>query len=321
MHGLIFHEMSHLVNHHTSAEVKERTRKVYVAPPSAPEPIGADAEKHNGGQAILDEWFGHASIAGAYSSTSLADLPMGGYGDWLLEQFIAYIPYLPYPGSSCATQAQTVANIARSGTYSDFDQSFTVSTSGTSTRLSVINTLKTCIGTTAYTFGSFRGYLEPYAPEVFATYTTADASKFDGLKAFDGLIALIGDRRAKMRGLQTKFQDVTGQPWSAARYFSTEEEADDESARITGQTGISETGVTGIMLAAMGSDAARCKQALSSGERIPYGENLEDDHHGSCWRIMHAEQFENHVMNRSRRRPTEAKTAWVPTKVSTKPVY
>lgn len=318
MHGLIFHELGHLVKHHTSQEVSTRTRKVYVA--EGGEPIGADEMQHDAARDVFERWLALAKLAGAYTSTDLADLPFGAYGDWLLKEFVNYIPTLPYPGYTCTDEAQRVQTASYNGTYSAYDQSLTLSSAHKNERNNAILALKTCLGTTAFTFKNLRDYLQPYAPEVFEGYTTADASTFDTMKAFDGLLALLGDRRARMRALQEELTTATGQPWSALRYYSIEEQADDISARITALTGISEVGVTGIMLAAIGSEATRCKSAVAAGSTIPYGENLEDDHHGSCWRVKHAEQFAEHVMDAARRLPV-VRVPWVPTRVSTKPVY
>jgi hypothetical protein len=93
--------------------------------------------------------------------------------------------------------------------------------------------------------------------------------------------------RAKMRTVEANFMTMTGQPWSRARYYSTEEAADDSSVPVLRAIGLAPDGAGKIFPKLKTGVEEACRPLVTAGAAIPYGDNLEDAHHGLCWRASH----------------------------------
>jgi hypothetical protein len=118
-----------------------------------------------------------------------------------------------------------------------------------------------------------------------------DKQLVKGKHFIDGFTALVADRRATMRAAETSFTTATGRPWSALRYFSYEEDADDVSVQVLRAAGLDPAGEGGFLLAALGDLRVRCEAILDAGEVPPYGANYADEHHATCWRVYHVRQL------------------------------
>jgi hypothetical protein len=109
----------------------------------------------------------------------------------------------------------------------------------------------------------------------------------EGVAFVQGLYNMGIYTRTKMRELEAQFMTVTGQPWSRARYYSTEEAADDSSVPVLRAMGLPADGAGKIFPKLKEGVEAACRPMVNAGTAIPYGENVEDDHHGLCWRAGH----------------------------------
>ena len=102
-----------------------------------------------------------------------------------------------------------------------------------------------------------------------------DAALVAGKHVIDAVSALTTNRRERMRSLET-----TVTPWSAVRYFSTEEDADDVSVMVMRGAGLDTTALAD-MLVGMLPDAARahCEALVTARQVRPYGIDLVDEDH------------------------------------------
>ncbi|CAN5920903.1 hypothetical protein BH11MYX3_BH11MYX3_32360 [soil metagenome] len=119
--------------------------------------------------------------------------------------------------------------------------------------------------------------LELHAPE---------KALLDG-RALDSILAILHMRRATLARIELAFTARTTAPWTALRYYSIEEEADDYAVHIAIDHQLSAIGVGATMLAVLGDQAPAC-EALLATPVVPYGLDLLDEHHAACWRIDHA---------------------------------
>ena len=108
------------------------------------------------------------------------------------------------------------------------------------------------------------------------------------------MAALLGQRDANLRQIEAAFPDTAhGAPWTAVRYFSEEEDADDTSVPVLRAAGLDPAGLAtflqDVLLPPEGT--AACKDLLASGAIPPYGIDLEDTHHATCWRVFHVRQL------------------------------
>jgi hypothetical protein len=104
------------------------------------------------------------------------------------------------------------------------------------------------------------------------------------------------DRRAKLRAIEADFARQTGAPWTAVRYFSTEEDADDTSVPVLRNAGLEPTGLGDFLANVLPADQqAKCRALIDGGKVPPYGADLVDDHHGTCWRVYHIGAYAKHT--------------------------
>ena len=102
-----------------------------------------------------------------------------------------------------------------------------------------------------------------------------------------------------MRAIESKFATAQGQPWSSMRFYSYEEAADDMSVKVTKAAQLDTVGVAGLMMKMLpAADQVKCEQSIAAGGLVPYGLNVADEHHGTCWRVAHARQLANAPMTR-----------------------
>jgi hypothetical protein len=317
-HGIMFHELTHLQKLHTTDEIVETTHRYYVAPVGA-EPIGAAQIDHAEVRELFVEWNKVAKFAGVFTYPALAGLPYGGDIHFL---FNAYYAQLDSRGTQCAGPLAAVRTRTDALEYSQYDSSLIITPAHTAESTAAIAALKQCLLSDPLTFHELRGLLgSAWDPWLVPELTPADAA-LENMRAFDAILALQADRRAKLLALQKSAETKLGRPWSALRFFSIEEQADDHSAQLTKITQVHETGVTGFLMAAMSEpDRARCQTELATATPMPYGDYMIDDHHASCWRIAHARQVAADTTRRAEL-DTRAPAPWVPTRLSRpRPIY
>lgn len=280
--GIMEHELTHLAKLHFIPEVKDRVRKFYVAA-DGKEPIGESAGESPIAKQYGDAWRKSAVLIGPYANAELGDLPYGGnLGDafnWYLSDYLA---------TSCATQIQAYNNVFTLLHVSPFDTSMMVDGSSAPAIKAALDGLLQCDASDPMTL---RSYLDVVSPEwipYLQPYMTADDVQLLDKPVLQAITTIVHNRRAAMTSAQAAFTKETAQPWTALRYYSYEEAADDGWVRILQsdhQDGAAN--LKGAFMFFLEDQAMTCEQALAA-KTVPYGANLTDEHHGDCWRIEHA---------------------------------
>jgi hypothetical protein len=286
--GMFMHELSHAVRLHGIAGNDERMRTFYVATPG--EPIGAFTPDDPRARAAGEPWRMAGVDAGPYSDGALGGFPFGGK----LEEMLRYVEGAGANlnpigcGPALADVAQLRADLAASrdplGGELQIDRTFLPQ------RIAgVLGELRDgCLG--FYTKGFVQVVAEKTgaAPaDIMARMSIADQALVANRHVVDAIAALVADRRAFMRDLEASFTATTNQPWQRLRFFSYEEDADDSSEPALRALGLVPWGLAGTFDTLIGPAlSARCSEARESGG-APYGVDLVDEHHATCWRIGH----------------------------------
>jgi len=127
--------------------------------------------------------------------------------------------------------------------------------------------------------------------EIEAMMSQHDKDLVKGKHIVDGIAAIAADRRATMRMAEATFTMQTGRPWSALRYFSFEEDADDVSVMVLRGAKLDPAGNATFLATAIPDHLARCEQIIATGKAPPYGVEVADEHHATCWRLFHIRQL------------------------------
>jgi hypothetical protein len=284
--GIMEHELTHLAKLHFIPEVKDRVRKFYVAP-DGKEPIGESAAENPIAKQYGDDWRKSAILVGLHSNPELGNFPLWGQ---LGDAFSWYIADVV--SARCPTQSEAYRNAYASITagMSQFDQSLKVEATLAPTLEAAVDGLLQCNATDPQTL---RGYLDSQSPEwipYLQPYLTPDDVQQLDKPILQAITTIVGNRRAKMFAAEASFAKETARPWTALRYYSYEEAADDGWVRILQsdhQDGAAN--LKGAFMFFLDTQALTCAQALIANT-VPYGTNLSDEHHGVCWRIQHAAQ-------------------------------
>jgi hypothetical protein len=312
-HGIMFHELTHLAKLHISDEVAERLRRFYVAPADS-EPLGAIQMDHENVHTPMTTWRAMNGFLGAFSDTGLANLPYGGYLDSL---FTYYFQHVNATTPACQPQVTSLLTALQEVKLSYWDQALNLTPALTAKNEAAIAALKSCTTGDAITFAAFRAKLGPtWAPYLAMELTPAELATLDPMRAFDALLSITFTRRAAMRAVEASIESATGRPFSAVRFYSQEEEADDVSAHLTRKHNLAEQGVSGFLFAAMemAGEATLCTDALAANKPLSYGRYLIDDHHADCWRVAHARTVSAGT-ERAFIPGARAAEPWVPTRV------
>jgi hypothetical protein len=321
-HGIMFHELTHLQKLHTSDEVYLRVRRYYVAPEGA-EPIGASQIDHAEVREAFLAWEKAVAFSGVFTDDELAGLPYGGEIHHVFTGFFQN-EMSRKPACSDAIKKLSYRTAEPKASYSLFYDAPILTPEYKAQSEALIAAVRACIGSDSLSFLSARQQLSGQLQSILASALTPADAALDGMPALDALLALQTDRRAKLVAMEQQFAMKTGRPWTSLRYFSSEEEADDHSARLTKLTGVAETGVTGFLFANLSAaETDLCKAALDAPSMPPpYGEYLIDEHHAACWRIAHARQVKAATSDRLHVPAPRAGEPWVPTVVSKpRPIY
>jgi hypothetical protein len=119
-----------------------------------------------------------------------------------------------------------------------------------------------------------------------------DRALVEGVHLIAAIEALGIDRRAKLRAIQEAYASATGKPWAGVRFFSFEEAADDATVPVLHAMDM-QADALGVFLVNVLDDATipRCQALLDGSTTPPYGADLTDEHHATCWRIAHVTQL------------------------------
>jgi peptidase M48-like protein len=304
--GVMMHELQHAIGLHLIGDTKQRLLKYYIADPG--EPIGADQADQPAVRALGEAWQAAATEVSFYSAVELGGLPLRGDLDRL---FGAVVRAGKQNNPTGCARAIDLLNALRA----QLD-----ATDPLDGRLTI--DLAPIPAQVAAALGALRdeclaGVTESY-PELVAELTGQTAAQVDaalaphdralvaGKHVIDALAALVADRRATMRAAEAQLATATGHPWSALRYFSFEEDADDKSVTVLRAAGFDPTGNAGFLRLILPADPrARCDARLAAHQVPAYGLDLTDAHHATCWRVDH----QHALADRRRAKPRPAAPA------------
>jgi hypothetical protein len=288
MLGLMMHELQHAVGLHVLPGAKESGYRFYVAPEGV-EPIGRlqDEDLRVRQQGLA--WMGGAREVGPHSDVDLGSFPLAGSLLRVLQTVIR-----TNPAATSAACAASAAQFARIGpdTGVQIDPLSGAATVAPSMRTFVeaaLDDLETkCLAGFTADYSAVVAAMTGKTPaQVLAGLTPDDRARVTGVHVVAAIRALTEDRRATMRLSEFSFVANTGRPWSALRYFSPEEDADDVSVPVLRAAGLSPTGLNDFLVTLLEGNVEQCFAVLEAGQVPPYGADLTDDHHGVCWRLYH----------------------------------
>ncbi len=302
--GVMMHELQHAIGLHVVADVKDRLRRFYVAPPTG-EPIGMHEQDDATARRFGVAWRGGADEVGSFTDTALGGLPLGGQLEIAFDAARAQGMALN-PAACTASDARYAA--LRSDILTSVDAiSGAITLDGGQLPARVAGTLAAirneCLA------GFTRDFIEVVAAltggtveAIEAGLTAEDKALVKGKHVMDGIAALALDRRAKMRALEVEFETTTGRPWSALRYFSYEEDADDVSVPVLRAAQFDPSALGPFLVSLLAPAAVtRCHALLDERTVPPYGVDLLDEHHSICWRAHHIRQVAESTGKRASR--------------------
>jgi hypothetical protein len=291
--SVFIHELQHLVGLHVLPGVGRKLAKFYVAPEGV-EPIGRDQSADDGVRALGMAWIDRAFDGTPINARELGGLPFASGGVYGFFAVVTQAVAAANPagcGPSLAQYQQLTADVLAA--IDPLSGDFTPP-AGLSGRVEqVLAALRTgCFAN--YT----KGVLEAFAElngltvaQVEALLGRETSALVRGKSFVDGIAAVLLERRASMRFLEETFERETGRPWTALRYFSAEEDADDATVPVLRAGGWPVAASASSFISFLGHNAARCRALLDQGQVPAYGRNLTNDHHAPCWRAHHARQL------------------------------
>ena len=317
MLGLMMHELQHAVGLHVLPAVKERTRSYYVAPADK-EPIGREMDDDPKVREVATEWLSAANEIGAYSYAELGGMPFSGDLYRILGMVLQ--SGLQTNEAACTPARDAINAISTDLAAKSDALSGAIAVDATfKPRIdAAFDKLKSqCLPAFSKSFVEVVAAIAGATPEAIEmSLSPEDKTLVTGRHIVDAIRLLGEDRRTKMRALEAKFVRDTGRPWTALRYFSTEEDADNTSVPVLRGASLEPTGLGDFLGAFLGANEAACRAAIASGKAPPYGADLTDDHHGTCWRIYNIDAYAKHTEKRARpSEPRALSTAPVPTRL------
>lgn len=296
--AVVMHELTHAVRLHVIAAVRDRIRQHYLAPGDS-EPFGYEQPDDPVVRAHITDWRNLAADVGSLDAAPLVGFPMPA-GNGTLYRIFNLVTRLwadAHP-DVCAGPMADVAELTADimSYYSTIDQ--TLHLAGVEQSLidaqnAVLVALRDqCMS------GLTDGYVAILAElngkteeQMRAELPDEDEALVDGRHFIEAMAFLASDRRSKMRAVEEAFASETGEPWSRARQYTTEEEADDATIPVLAAMGRDPGGVgPGLQLLDDEATRAECNGLLAQGAP-PYGADLHDEHHANCWRVFHVREL------------------------------
>jgi hypothetical protein len=291
--GVMMHEFQHVVGLHIVADTKQRMRTFYFAS-ATEEPIGTDQVDDASARAHGELWRSLADEAGRFHDERLRALPMGGQLTSILQGAIALAGGMEVPA---CMQARANLSAIANGIAGQMDPISGEISVGANVPASVDQAMATLAS--ACFAGDNRDLIDVVAElggqtsdAVEASMQPADVALVQGKPVVAGFSALLIDRRARLREVEAELLQTTGYPWSALRYFSTEEDADDVSVSVLRAAHVEPPHAIGDFFVSFldANGQTRCNDLLARRVVPPYGADLLDEHHGTCWRAHHVRQ-------------------------------
>ena len=293
MLGLVMHELEHAVALHIVADVKDRIRRFYVAHDG--EPLGFTQLDDPLARQHGEAWRALASEVGPFSTAELGGLPFGqSQVSRVLGTVLQSIP--PEGAAACegplselrALQNELFARVSLLDTTLDLQPGEVVP------RIDAAlgRVRDECLAGFEHGFIDVVAAMAGVSPDdIRAQMTPEDLALVDGVHFVDAIANLTKDRRARMRAAEETFARDSYRPWTALRYYSYEEAADDATVPVLHAMGLPAAGLGEFLFGAQ-DEAIRpgCRALLDAGEVPPYGADLSDEHHATCWRVDHVQR-------------------------------
>lgn len=292
--GLVMHELQHAVGLHIVADVKQRIRRFYAAG-AYEEPLGFEQVDDATVREAVDAWRRVADEVGPFADEELGGMPVGE--SQLARIFkTALLPHVESHAEACAgpmadleaLQADLVPQLDMLDMTWDVDAELRGRIDAGLGRLR-----EECMADFTQSFADVVAGIAGTTPQAILDGMTAeDRALAEGVHFIAAIEALGIDRRAKLRAVEQAYATATGQPWDRVRYFSTEEAADDATVPVLDAMDM-QPDALGVFLVNVLDDATipRCRSLLDDGATPPYGADLSDEHHATCWRIAHVAQL------------------------------
>ena len=284
--GVVMHELEHTIALHVIPEVKAGFNKYYLAPAGS-EPFGFQQPDNAMVRSLVEEWIDHAETIGYLSDIELRGLPLFGELATVFDQRLAMQP----ASAGCTTAKQDLAQIRLTvlNAIDPINDGITLSATAAMTIQTAMGAIQTqCFaGFTMDAIDVVAAALGVTRAQMLAQIPADLRPMLEGQTYIQGMYNWGIYLRTKMREVEAKFMTMTGQPWLRARYFSTEEAADDSSVPVLRAMGLAADGAGKIFPKLKMGVEEKCRPMVIAGAAIPYGENVEDAHHSLCWRASH----------------------------------
>lgn len=293
MLGLVMHELEHSLGLHVVGDTDDRIRRFYVA--GDQEPLGFQQDEDPIARQHGVAWRTYAGEAGPFRQEELGGLPLGRDNELsrifnpILEQASAD----PACGNAI-NQLGAVTNEIGS-TFSTLEVDIRITDPSVRGRVdAAMAALRDqCLaGFTSSFVDVVAAQIGISADQMRARLEPSDLELVEGVHFVDAIQNLALDRRAKMRAAEAAFTQQTGRPFSSLRFFSYEEAADDATVPVLDDIGLAADGLGEFLFDIQDSQSRNaCGQILNAGQTPPYGADLADEHHATCWRVAHVEQL------------------------------
>ena len=303
--GTIMHEFEHAGGLHVNPAVKDNIRKFYKTPADS-ELLGYQQADDPAVREFANNWSHYAAFVGFASDAELSGMPlmvnatdqdslgafgyMGVYFFKLVSARVATVNT-----TACTNAANTFGATTRAvlGTMSVIDNDITVDAAMTQTITTQATALRdNCFAGVTGDAIHYLALTIPADETKLRAAFPADMRTIIEMNTTNGGVITgwynaINAGRKSMRDIEASFMTMQGVPWSRFRFFSTEEAADDSSARTMVTLKLAADGAGMLLTKSNAKLDTACTPLLAGTAQIPYGQILPDEHHATCWRVRH----------------------------------
>jgi hypothetical protein len=287
--GVMMHELQHAVGLHVVGGTRDRLRKYYAASEYG-DPIGRLEDDDPKARELGDPWRLAAEEVGGYDNAELGGLPLAGQIGTLLQFAMGEAAKTNEAGCTASAELLGQFDADLSAAKEVLGGALTMDPGLLSSRVDdIVYSLQyDCFSGVSLSFIDAIAQMVGATPDdIIANTPPEDLALVQGKGVLDGVLAVTESRRAAMRDLEQRFASSFDRNWNKLRYFSIEEDADDISVLVLRDAGLDPAGEAGFMLRFLGDAAATCQELIDNDEVPPYGVDLTDEHHDTCWRAYH----------------------------------
>jgi len=289
MLGLVMHELEHAVGLHIVGDVKERMRSFYLA--DGTEPFGFEEPEDPAAREHGVAWRELAAEAGPFPYEELGGLPLSSSQLGQIFNTVVQGPDLDPVACEAALVALDDVSADIGASFSPLYADLRIADRTIRPRIddALIALRDECLADFTLGFVDVLADIAGSTPEeVRAQLSPEDLELVDGVHFIDAVADLTFDRRARMRDIEITFEEEIGLPWSALRFYSYEEAADDATVPVLDAIGVAPDGLGEFLFDVLDPDTRSiCGEHLDVGQVPPYGADLSDEHHATCWRVDH----------------------------------